>query len=474
MPSRLWKPRPWPEEFIPHMPFGKQATFLMLPNREAFYGGAAGPGKSDALLMGALQYVEQPDYAAILFRRTFTDLSLPGALMDRAQEWLRGTRARWHDQSKTWHFPSGATVSFGYLETEMDKFRYQGAEFQFIGFDELTQFTESQYTYLFSRLRRGNSSGVPLRMRAASNPGGLGHAWVKERFVDPGAPGVRPFIRALLKDNPYVDQAAYIENLKQLTPVEMAQLLNGDWIMIEGTVFRRNWFKSEDYYPEEIPLIRFWDLAATDPVMGKDPDWTAGALIGTDRDGGVHVVDVRRMRGNPSDVEKFIRGTAEEDGPEVDIYMEQEPGASGKSLIDQYRRRVLQGYGVYTLQAAQRGSKIANASPLAGMAGSGNVYLVKGKWHRQFLDEAEGFPEGQHDDMVDAVASGFKVCVGSAFKAKYEKRRVTAGTMQYMDARTPDCDNCKQPVYFPAGMASIVCQRCGTIMRRDVPEAVLA
>jgi len=94
--------------------------------------------------MAALQYVDVPGYAAILFRRTFRDLALPGALMDRAGEWLGGTDAHWDAQNATWRFPSGATLSFGYLEHEQDKYRYQSAEFQFCGFDELAQFAESQ------------------------------------------------------------------------------------------------------------------------------------------------------------------------------------------------------------------------------------------------------------------------------------------------------------------------------------------
>jgi len=166
-------------KYIPHKPTPKQAAFLLLPVREAFYGGAAGGGKSDALLMAALQYVDMPGYSAILFRRTFSDLALPGALLERSTEWLKPTDAKWDDNKKTWHFPSGATLTFGYLEHENDKYRYQSSEFNFIGFDELTQFTESQYRYLFSRLRRLKGSEVPLRMRAASNPGGEGHEWVR-------------------------------------------------------------------------------------------------------------------------------------------------------------------------------------------------------------------------------------------------------------------------------------------------------
>ena len=192
-------------QFIPHQPTAKQAAFLWLPNREALFGGAAGGGKSDALLMAALQYVDIPNYAALLLRRTYADLALPGAIMDRAEQWLTGTNARWNQQEKTWYFPSGSTLTFGYLQHEKDKYRYQSSEFQFIGFDELTQFTETMYTYLFSRLRRLENSNVPLRMRGATNPGGIGHAWVHERFVVSAKTG-RIFIPAKLADNPYLDQ----------------------------------------------------------------------------------------------------------------------------------------------------------------------------------------------------------------------------------------------------------------------------
>jgi hypothetical protein len=133
------------------MPGAKQIEFLSLGELEAYFGGAAGGGKSDALLMAALQYVDQPNYAALLLRRTYKDLSLPGALMERAGNWLRGTAAHWSAETKTWRFPSGATVTFGHLDNEGDKYNYQSSEFQFVGFDEVTQFTKTQYEYLFSR-----------------------------------------------------------------------------------------------------------------------------------------------------------------------------------------------------------------------------------------------------------------------------------------------------------------------------------
>ena len=127
--------------YIPQAPTPKQAAFLLLPVIEAFYGGQPGGGKSSALLMAALQYVDVPGYSALLLRRTYADLALAGALMDRARSWLSGTDAQWNEQRKIWRFPSGATLTFGYLENANDKYRYQGSEFQFVGFDEISQFS---------------------------------------------------------------------------------------------------------------------------------------------------------------------------------------------------------------------------------------------------------------------------------------------------------------------------------------------
>lgn len=177
--ARVVARSPW----IPNKPTAKQLHFLSLPHREALYGGAAGGGKSDALLMAALMYADVPGYSALLLRRTFPDLAQKGALMDRAASWLGGTAAKWNERDKRYTFPSGAALTFGYLDAEKDKYRYQGAEFQFVGFDETTQFEDTKYKYLLSRLRRLETSPIPLRQRGATNPGGLGHEWVYERFV---------------------------------------------------------------------------------------------------------------------------------------------------------------------------------------------------------------------------------------------------------------------------------------------------
>ena len=228
------------QTWCPHSPHPKQAEFLASSEQEVLFGGAAGGGKSDALLMAALQYVDVPSYSALLLRRTFADLSLPGAIMDRATTWLENTPAHWDGLRKRWTFPSGASLSFGYLDTDRDRFRYQGAELQFVGFDELTQFPEAWYRYLFSRLRKPNSgplSAVPLRMRGATNPGGLGHEWVRRRFVD--ADALARFIPSKLEDNPSLDMQQYEESLSRLDSVTKKQLRDGVWTRdSSGLVYR--------------------------------------------------------------------------------------------------------------------------------------------------------------------------------------------------------------------------------------------
>lgn len=219
----------------PHEPTVKQRAFLDLDCFEALYGGAAGGGKSDALLMAALQHVHVPGYAALLLRRTYADLSLPGAIMDRAKAWLVPKGVDWNDKEKRFTFPtSAATLTFGYLDTERDRYRYQGAELQFIGFDELTQFPEQWYRYLLSRLRRLKSATVPLRARGASNPGGLGHDWVRRRFVEGEHREDRAFVPANLDDNPHLDAVAYRAALAQLDATTRRQLLEGVWVRDGG------------------------------------------------------------------------------------------------------------------------------------------------------------------------------------------------------------------------------------------------
>ncbi|OYT62421.1 hypothetical protein B6U67_04505, partial [Methanosarcinales archaeon ex4484_138] len=343
--------------------------------------------------MAALQFVTLPQYTALLLRRTYADLSLPEALMDRADTWLTPTDAVWHAKNTTWEFPSGATLTFGYLEHERDKYRYQGAAFQFIGFDELTQFTESQYSYLFSRLRRLKDSDIPIRMRAASNPGDIGHDWVKARFITPTKHELhesgRFFVPALMEDNPYLDVAAYEYILNKLDPVTRAQLKKGNWdIGLEGGLFKREWFNITET-PLQGRTVRAWDLAATEWKEGEDPDWTVGVLM-SEHNGHVCICDVQRVRANAGDVELLVKQTAQIDGHNVQIFMEQEPGSSGKGVIDHYARKVLQGYSFYGVPSS--GRKDVRARPLSAAAANGLVSVVNGPWAREFINELVAFP----------------------------------------------------------------------------------
>jgi predicted phage terminase large subunit-like protein len=391
---------PW-TRYIRATPTGKQLAFLLLDCREALYGGSAGGGKSVALLMAALQFVSHPHYAALLLRRTYADLSLPGALMDVARSWLVRTPAKWNELEKSWSFPSGASLTFGYLAGESDKYRYQSSQFQFIGFDELTQFQESDYRYLFSRLRRREGSDIPIRMRTASNPGGIGHDWVKQRFMVE-ADKERLFLSARLDDNPHIDRQKYVESLMLLDPITRQQLLAGDWTArASGNKFKREWFEIVPKAPD-CTKIRYWDLAATEPKPGKDPDWSAGVLMGKSSDNVLYILNIVRMRGTPGAVEALVKQTAEIDGRGVSICMEQEPGASGVRVIDDYQRRVLMGWPFKGVKTT--GQKEVRANPLASQAQAGNVKLVSGSWVIAFLDECELFPNGAHDDMVDAAS----------------------------------------------------------------------
>lgn len=391
-------------EFIPHHPTDKQAYFLIHDHiPEILYGGAAGGGKSDALLMAALQYANHPGYAALILRRTYSDLALPGAIMDRAHEWLGNTKAHWNNTTTTWEFPSGATLTFGYLQGPRDHFRYQGSEFQFVGFDELTQFKETQYLYLHSRLRRLSDSSIPLRMRCASNPGDIGHEWVKERFISSIVnPQTTMFIPATLEDNPYLDKETYIQSLMKLDPVTREQLLSGNWdVRLEGGLFKRQWFTVVDDYPRDVITLRYWDKAAS---QGKG-DYTAGALLGIIQ-GKVYIINMQHERLNPGGVEALIKQTAAVDGQQTMIRIEQEPGSAGVDVIDHYARYVLQGYNFKGIRST--GSKVSRAGAIATAAEMGNVYIVRGAWNAAFLEEVSVFPnEAYHDDQVDAVSGAY-------------------------------------------------------------------
>ena len=374
---------------------------------------------SVAQLMAALQFVDVPGYSAILFRKTYADLSLPGALIDMSKQWLmpfvESKEVKWSEKDKRYVFPSGASLNFGYLESDNDCYRYQGAEFSFIGMDECTHISPSNYRYLFSRLRKPKSLQVPLRFRATANPGGQFGEYYYQRFFVEGPEKGRIFIGAGLDDNPYLDADAYRESLDELDPVERERLLNGNWeIKASGDMFNRHWFNIVpfDNVPPGARTVRYWDMASTDPAKRKtksrdkrEPDWTVGFKL-THYQGMYWIEDIVRVQKLPLDVEKIVKATAEEDGYSVAIRMEQEPGSSGAYTIDHFARGVLNGYDFAGVVSS--GSKVERART-ASAASQGGKVLISNRCRNilPFLDEADVFPYGLKDDTIDGFSGAF-------------------------------------------------------------------
>jgi phage terminase large subunit-like protein len=388
--------------FIPHSPTAKQADALRLYDcPEVFYGGAAGGGKSDWLLMCALQYVDVLQYSALLLRRTYTDLSLPGALMDRAHEWLQGTAAKWAAQDRCWKFPGGATLTFGHLDNENDKYRYQSSEFQFIGFDEVTQFDETQYLYLFSRLRRLAGSAVPARMRAASNPDGGGFDWVKKRFITDALISGAKYVPAKLEDNPHLDQAQYESSLEKIAlgdALTYQRLREGSWEERQGTEIRREWFEHVAQLPESTQeQCRAVDTAWTKKKQGNDPDYFA-SIGGAMANGWLYLLEPHRARMEMPDAVDWIKNEKKLK-PRVRFGMAQ---AAGEKIAKQFLERL--GIPIEDL-AAETTDLRSRLVPFVSFASRGLVKLVGSKemWS-QFLEEATAFPNGKHDDLLAACA----------------------------------------------------------------------
>jgi len=245
---------------------------MQRPEYECLYGGAAGGGKSDALLIEALRQADIPNYRALILRRTYPQLE---ALISRSLELYPRIfpGAKYNATGHKWRFPSGATLFFGSMQLESDKHQYQGKPYDFIAFDELTHFTRDQYMYLMSR-NRPTGPGTRIYMRATANPGGIGHGWVKQRFID-AAPPMTPITdeyrveapdgselviarqrifvpstifdnRALLENDP-----GYLGTLAMLPEAEKRALLYGDWNSFEGQVFRE-WKDDPAHYRDRL------------------------------------------------------------------------------------------------------------------------------------------------------------------------------------------------------------------------------
>ncbi len=388
--------------YIPHKPHPKQAEFLALTCQEALYGGAAGGGKSDALLMAALQYTHVPGYNALILRRTYADLSLPDAIMARAREWLAGTDAVWNDRDKRFTFPSGAKLQFGFLDTDKDRFRYQGGAYQFIAFDELTQFPEAWYRYLFSRLRRLKGTDVPNRVRSATNPGGIGHEWVRRRFINPGD-AERPFVPAKLDDNPSLDADEYRGALAVLDATTRRQLEEGVWVRdAEGLVYRYG--ESLNVIPKAPECQRFVlgiDYGARSPTAFVLLGWRLG-------DPTVYVLRAWKKAGmSPSEAaEEVVK--LRDSGVKLSRIIG-DTGGLGAGYVEEAQRRFR-----LPIEAAEKTNKLGYIKLLNGDLERGRVKIVlpdceplanewlELPWHEDQEKEAPGFENHCADAMLYA------------------------------------------------------------------------
>ncbi|MCD7927350.1 MAG: terminase family protein [Oscillospiraceae bacterium] len=240
------------------------------PEYECLFGGAAGGGKSDAMVVEALRQVHIPHYKGLILRKTFPQLA---ELIDKSLTYYPAAfpGARYNASNHTWRFPSGAKIIFGAMQHVQDRTKYQGQAYDFIGFDELTHFTFEEYSYLFSR-NRPNGPGTRVYIRSTANPGGVGHGWVKERFITAAAPMTpieetiswrepdgteqqavqrRIFVPSLVFDNPALlrNDPDYVRRLASMPEAERNALLYEDWDTFSGQVFTE-WRNDSAHYQD--------------------------------------------------------------------------------------------------------------------------------------------------------------------------------------------------------------------------------
>ncbi|OQX08798.1 MAG: hypothetical protein BWK76_23080 [Desulfobulbaceae bacterium A2] len=425
---------------------GPQTQFLSTSADIAVYGGAAGGGKSYALLMEGARHINVPDYGGLIFRRTFTQIEIIGGLLDTAKKVYEPIGGVLVDNE--FRFPAKSVVKFAHMEHEKTRLSYQGAQIPYIGFDELTHFSWEMFTYLLSRSR----TVLPVRpvVRGTCNPD-PDHwlrrflAWwidedtgfaIHERsgiiryfiiannevvwgdspddFVGRGydpieyIPKSFTFIPSSLDDNQILMKAdpGYRANLMSQPRHVRDQLLYGNWNArpSAGSFFRKAQFEVLPAVPPGARRqVRAWDLAAT----AGGGDWTVGVKMSKLYDGRFVVEDVYREQIGAAKVKQTINNLASQDGVETWVRLPQDPGQAGKSQALDLTR----GLGGYRVQVKTvSGSKATRAMPVSSQAEVGNIAIVRGPWNDAFLRELENFTgsgKNETDDQVDAFSDAF-------------------------------------------------------------------
>lgn len=429
---------------------GPQEVFLSSPADIAIIGGAAGGGKTYSLLLEVLRHHRNARFFPVIFRRTVPRITQAGGMWDESHDLFQGI-AHPNANRHEWSFSSGARLKFAHLQHDKTRLDYKGAQIPLIGWDQLEEFTERQFWYLFSRNR--SVVGVQPYMRGTCNPvpeddatGGwlnrflswwidsaTGYAipersgvlrwfvrdddelvWagsragLAEKFPDQEPVSVT-FVPATLADNPALEarDPAYRSKLMALPRIERERLLAGNWKIraSAGNFFQRAWLEVLDELPSNIDprsRVRAWDLAATEAkLQSDDPDWTVGLRVSRTTEGLFVVEHMERFREGAGPTRRKIKNTASADGKGVRIRLPQDPGQAGKSQAHDYATR-LAGYEL-TIKPVT-GSKTVRAGPASSQAEHGNVAVIRGDWNGPFFRELEAFPTGGHDDIVDALS----------------------------------------------------------------------
>jgi predicted phage terminase large subunit-like protein len=454
---------------------GPQTQALSSPADIIIYGGEAGGGKTFELLLDPLRHINRVrGFGAVLFRRDTTQITNEGGLLDESRKIYPSQGAVVRESPKIdWTFPPfNNRIHFDHLQYDKTCQGYDGAQIAHIGFDQLEHFTEYQFFYMFSRNR--STCGIRPCIRATANPDAdswlvRGHGgkdewgtgfiswWIdpvtgypiegrsgvirwfirdndeivwsdsaeelKERYPDRQPKSVT-FIHAKLSDNPILERInpEYRGNLQALSFVEQERLLGGNWKirMQAGTVFKREWFGEPVDHAPVGPTVRYWDMAATrKSPKNKDPDRTASAKMCV-VNGIYYLLHISVFRGNPGETGAERKTIKEQDGPGVKIREEQEGGSSGKTVVFLAARDQFKGYDYMGVPAS--GSKEARAVPASRAAYNGLIKVVRGSWNDQFFAEIEAFPEGKHDDIVDAFDGAFNELAKGLRDPTYEPK----------------------------------------------------
>lgn len=444
---------------------GPQTEFLSTQADIAFYGGAAGGGKSFGLLLDPLRHYTNARFGAVIFRKNSVQVRNEGGLWDESMQIYPLIKGHPKQANLQWTFPSGMSISFSHLEHEKSVLDHQGSQMGWMGFDEITHFSQNTFFYMLSRNR--SASGVSPKIRATCNPDP--DSWVRS-FIDwwigedgypiPERSGklryfirtgdqmvwadspdeiyaqfgngseIRPksvtFIPSKLQDNKILMEKdpGYLGNLLALSHVDRMRLLEGNWNIraSAGELFKQEWFPIIDAIPSGwIWAIRFWDRAATKPHEGnKDPDWTRGIKLYKYPDGTMCVADLKSMRDSPGQVENLIKTVASHDTHSVSIMSQKDPGSAGVKEAE-YFIRMLSGYIVHVQTISK--DKITRAKPVSAQAEAGNIQVLRAPWNYEFFRELENFPDGKHDDIVDTLSGGFNAMTGGVSTIDAGSRR---------------------------------------------------